>query len=242
MIERHGRQPNGEPVIYRGLGYASDAWRRAAESMTRANARQTVGRARANTPAGVPVVAVTTEDTGLPVLPAAALPRSHTDIERVVEAMEAAGACAISPIDSNRESGTSRTPVYGLSRSRLREYLPGVPLRTLARWLNTAVEAGAVVHTGQTSAARYVLPPRPEPPEPPPAPLVLDPLACPACGGRKHDDIVSLDGQIGKRRCAVKGCGAFITYTIWNGNPVTMPPRPPPLSARVLDVAATLQE
>jgi hypothetical protein len=69
---------------------------------------------------------------------------------------------------------------------------------------------------------------------------VLDPLVCPACGCREHRDTVSLDGQIGKRLCAE--CEAFIAYTIWNGKPVPMPSRPPPLSARVLDVAATLQE
>jgi hypothetical protein len=237
VIERHARQPNGEPVIYRGLGYASDAWRRAAESLTRAAARQAIGRARANTAAGVPVVAVTSEATGLPVLPASALPRSHTDIERVVEAMEAAGASAISPIDSNRESGGSRTPMYGLSLARIREQLPAVPRRTVERWMNTAVEAGAVIRTGQTTATRYKLP---RPPEPPPAPLVLDPLACPACGSREYRDTVSRDGQIGRRSCAE--CGKFVAFTLWHGKPVPMPTHPPPISTRSVDMAATLQE
>jgi len=224
VIERHARQPKGEPVIYTGLGYASEAWRRASESMTRANARQAVGRGRANTPSGVPVVAVTTEDTGLPVLPGAAVPRSHTDIERVVEAVEAAGTSATFSIDTNRENGGSRTLLYGLSLAHIRERLPGVPRRTVERWMNTAIEAGAIIRHGHTTATRYTLPTPPVPPDSVAAAPAVDLPVCPACGSHEYLDSVSGDGQMGQRRCAIKKCGAFIEFTIWHGKPVQ--PRP----------------
>jgi transcription elongation factor Elf1 len=230
VIERHGRQPGGEPIIYQGRGYASEAWRLASESLTRAAVRQAIGRARANTAAGVPVVAVTTENTGLPVLPAKALPRSKPEIERVVEAIACTHehTCTTSakiPINNNRESGTSCSLLAGCSLSSIRERLPKVPRRTLMRWLNTAVESGAVIRTGQTTSTRYTLPAAPQRAKQEPVP---PDGTCPSCGSHEHRDSVSSDGQIGRRCCAE--CGAFITFTIWHGKPV--PGRLPPLMSQ----------
>ena len=223
VIERHGRQPNGEPVIYTGLGYASDAWRRAAESLTRSAARQAVGRARANTAAGKPVVAVTTEATGLPVLPAAALPRSRAEIERVVEAVGAANQTyARSAYIYLSGSGASCSVVYGATVSEIAEHLPKVPRRTLTRWLADAREAGAIIATGKTTATRYTLPQPPEPADRPRVVPTLDAPVCPACGSLEYRDTVSNDGQVGRRDCAE--CGTFIEFTIWHGKP--MAPRP----------------
>lgn len=218
VIERHGRQPNGEMLIYHGLGYASDAWRRAAESLTRSAVRQAVGRARANTAGGKPVVAVTTEATGLPVLPGTALPRSRTEVERVVEAVGAAtSSCAISAYIYLSGNGASGSAVDGVTVSAIREQLPQVPRRTCQRWLAAAVEVGAIIRTGQTTATRYALP---CPPEPPAVARVVDPSVCPDCGSREHRERISLDGQIGRRDCAQ--CGAFITFTIWHGRPMIL--------------------
>jgi hypothetical protein len=223
VIERHGRQPGGEPVIYQGRGYASEGWRLAAESLTRSAVRQAIGRARANTAAGVPVIAVTTENTGLPVLPATALPRSTQEIERVVEAITYTHAhtyttSATIPINNNRESGTSCSVLAGCPLSRIRERLPKVPRRTLMRWLNTAVESGAVIRTGQTTNTRYTLPAAP-----PQAKQESVPSdgTCRSCGSHEYRDTVSLDGQMGRRSCAE--CGAFITFTIWHGR-LVLPP------------------
>jgi hypothetical protein len=227
VVERHGRQPNGEPIAFQGLGYASDAWRLAAESLTRAAVRQAIGRARANTAAGVPVVAVTTENTGLPILPGKALPRSCPEIEQLVEAITCTPEhrCttgATFPSSSNRKSGPSCTLLIGCSLSSIRDNLPCVPRRTLKRWIKTAVESGAVIRTGQTTKTRYTLPTPPQPAkqEPP-----TSNGTCPSCGSHEHRDSVSRDGQIGRRCCAE--CGRFIAFTIWQGKPVPgQPPTP----------------
>jgi hypothetical protein len=83
------------------------------------------------------------------------------------------------------------------------------------RWLNTAVESGAVIRTGQTTNTRYTLPAAPQQAEQEP---VTPSNACPACGSHEHRDAVSRDGQMGRRSCAE--CGTFITFTIWHGKPV----------------------
>jgi hypothetical protein len=227
VIERHGWQPSGEPMVYQGRGYASEAWRLAAESLTRAAVRQAIGRARANTAAGVPVVAVTTENTGLPILPAKALPRSRREIERVVEAITCTPEhrCttgAKSAIYIHSKSGTSCSLLVGCSLSSIRERLPTVPRRTLLRWINAAVESGAVIRKGRTTKTRYTLPAAPQPAkqEPP-----RSDGTCPSCGSDEHRDSVSRDGQIGRRCCAE--CGRFIAFTIWQGKPVPgQPPTP----------------
>jgi hypothetical protein len=237
VIERHARQPNGEPVIYTGLGYASEAWTRAAESLTRAAARQAVGRARANTPGGVPVVAVTTEATGLPVLPGAALPRSCTEVERVAEAVRMAaktsGECAsvhypATSATCSRKNIGDLSPVdrsvNGVTVSAIDACLPCVSRRTLLRWLGKAVEAGAIIRHGCTTATRYTLPTPLVPPDSVAAAPAVDLPVCPACGSHEYLDSVSGDGQMGQRRCAIKKCGAFIEFTIWHGKPVQ--PRP----------------
>lgn len=230
VVERHGRQPNGEPIAFQGLGYASDAWRLAAESLTRAAVRQAIGRARANTAAGVPVVAVTTENTGLPILPEKALPRSCREVERVVEAIRCTDEhrCTVHatlPSSSNRESGVNSTLLAGCTVASVHKQLPHVPLRTLVRWLSAAVESGAVIRTGRTQKIRYTLPTPPQPAIAAPAPDAPSADAtCPACGSHEHRDSVSSDGQIGRRCCAE--CGAFITFTIWHGKPV-LPPAVP---------------
>jgi hypothetical protein len=239
VIERHARRPDGTPITYTGLGYASEAWRRAAESLSRAAVRQAIGRARANTSRGAAVVAVTTEATGLPVLPATDLPRSKPEVERVAEAVRAAGSTsAKSAINNNSGFGTS-CPEPGATLAAVQARLPRVPRRTLLRWLATAAEVGAVIRTGHTTATRYALPVPPERPSEPPA-LTLDaaPERCPSCGSDEHRDTVSSDGQVGRRVCAE--CGTFVRFTVWHGNPVP-PATPPPLSARVLDVAATVR-
>jgi hypothetical protein len=236
VIERHGRQPNGEPIVYRGLGYASEAWQRAAESLTRAAARQAVGRARANTAAGKPVVAVTTEATGLPILPSTALPRSRTEVERVAEAVAAAGpACAKSAINNKADLAQVGRSLGQATVAQIHRLVPAWSRRTLMRWLASAVEAGAIIRTGKTTAVRYQLPPCPKPR--PPAPLDFN--TCPSCGSAEHRDTVSQDGQIGRRSCGE--CGTFITYTIWHGKPVMPQENLKVLSARVLDVASTLR-
>jgi hypothetical protein len=241
VIERHGRQPNGEPIVYRGLGYASAAWRRAAESLTRATARQTVGRGRANTSAGKPVIAITTEDTGLPILPATALPRSRTEIERVVEAVAGDDPTSAKfPIDNNRESGTSCTLVNWRTFSYIRRLVPEWSKRTVLRWLTAAAEAGAIIRTGKTTATRYGLPSCPEPPRQPQAAPSHLPESCPVCGSSEHRDGVSRDGQIGRRTCGE--CQAFIAYTIWHGKPVTPSINSPEVSAWSMDVAGTVRE
>ena len=239
VIERHARRPDGTPITYTGLGYASEAWRRAAESLSRAAARQGIGRARANTSRGVPVVAVTTEATGLPVLPAGDLPRSRPEAERVAEAVRLAGSTsAKSAITTTSRNGTS-CPLPGATLAAVQARLPRVPRRTLMRWLATAVEVGAVIRTGHTTATRYTLPPPPEPPRQPEPAASSDPgERCPSCGSGEHRDTVSADGQVGRRACAE--CGAFVRFTVWHGKPVPLPEKPPPLSARVLDVAATV--
>lgn len=241
VIERHARRPDGTTITYTGLGYASEAWRRAAESLSRAAVRQAIGRARANTSRGAAVVAVTTEATGLPVLPAAALPRSKPEIERIAEAVGAArSTSAKSAINNNSGFGTS-CPEPGATLAAVQARLPRVPRRTLLRWLATAVEAGAVIRTGHTTATRYAMPQPPERPHGPPAVGMAAGIErCPSCGSGEHRDTVSSDGQIGRLACAE--CGAFVRFTIWHGNRVHPRATPPPLSARVLDVAATLQE
>jgi hypothetical protein len=90
--------------------------------------------------------------------------------------------------------------------------------------MNTAIEAGAIIRHGHTTATRYTLPTPAEPPDSVAAALAVDLPVCPACGSHEYLDSVSGDGQMGQRRCAIKKCGAFIEFTIWHGKPV--PPRP----------------
>ena len=236
VIKRHARRPDGTEITYTGLGYLSEAWRRAAESLCRAAVRQAIGRARANTSRGVPVVAVTTEATGLPVLPAADLPRSKPEIERVAEAVRMAGATeAKSAITTTSRNGLSCSEA-GVTLDAVQARLPRVPRRTVRRWLTTAVEAGVLIREGRTTAVRYKLAPAPAAP---PRVEVCEPgERCPSCGSGEHCDTVSADGQVGRLVCAE--CGAFVRFTVWHGKPVLSVGVPPPLSARVLDVAATV--
>lgn len=222
MIERHARRPDGTPITYTGLGYATEAWRRAAESLCRAAVRQAIGRARANTSRGAAVVAITTEATGLPVLPAGELPRSRSEVERVADAVATARPTgAKSAMNNNSAFGTS-CPDAGVPLAAVQERLPRVPRRTLLRWLATAVDVGAVVRTGQTTATRYALPPTPAALSAPEPVYASDGIErCPTCGSGEHRDRLSADGQIGRRVCAE--CGTFVRFIVWHGKPVKAP-------------------
>jgi hypothetical protein len=171
-VDRHAVGPDGAAVEYVGRGYGELAWARAADACTRAAMRQAVGRARAITPDGVPVVAVTTESTGLPVAPADALPVADLRLDLVLAAV--AGAVAQSVKMGNPEPAIgaeyrAKNPNYLLRENgtilpdryvpfeEIEKRLPDVSHRTAERWVSDAVDAGLVVRTGAARATRYGL-------------------------------------------------------------------------------------
>jgi len=172
-IDRHGAAPDGAVVPYAGRGYADATWARAADATIRASMRQAVARSRAIVPDhGCAVVAVTTEAIGLPVLPADALPVAPARFDELVGAVAAAVADvkignpetlrgaeyrAKNPIDTYRENGAI-LPGAWVQLEEVEKRLPGVPRRTVLRWMADAVDAGLVARSGSARATRYALP------------------------------------------------------------------------------------
>jgi hypothetical protein len=176
-VERQGQHDQGT-TIYRGRGYAEQAWASAADALTRAATRQAVGRARAITPEGVAVVCVTTEATGLPVRPGDDVPMLDRRIEAVVGALrrgvtgpkQPPEVClprlpsipTMVPTDDKNPKdilGRMSSVVGGpsLTFGELVAALPEVNDRTAQRWVAAAVEAGVVIREGSTTATRYRL-------------------------------------------------------------------------------------
>jgi hypothetical protein len=185
-VDRHAVGPDGAAVEYVGRGYGELAWARAADACTRAAMRQAVGRARAITPDGVPVVAVTTESTGLPVAPADALPVADLRLDLVLAAVAGAVAQSVkmgnsepaigaeyraeNPIDRYREN-CAILPGGSVPVDEVEKRLPGVSSRSVQVWLREAIDAGLVVRTGAARATRYGLA------GPAPAALAVEPAS-----------------------------------------------------------------
>jgi hypothetical protein len=174
MIERCGVGADGADVAYHGRGYASATWARAADACTRATMRQAVGRARAICPDGVPVIAVTTEATGLPVEDVADLPTAEPRVDQVADAVRRAIVDSVKigklEPDSDGEN-RAKNPNYihrengailaggSVGVEEVEKRLPGIPRRTVLRWMSDAVDAGVVVRIGAARATRYTLAP-----------------------------------------------------------------------------------
>ena len=179
-IERHAVTPDGTLTTFRGRGYAEEVWARAADSLTRATMRQSGGRGRPYNPDGCDVVICTTERLGFPVVDPDLLPVADERVDRVVAAV--ADACPVSlpslpteatfARESLRESGRSGVPT-GATLEQIVVRLPGVPDRTLRRWIARAVEGGQLVRSGSTTATRYTLAADVVPPVAPPAVSVV---------------------------------------------------------------------
>jgi hypothetical protein len=183
-IDRTGVGEDGVDIAYHGRGYAEPTWARAADACTRSSARQSVGRGRANCPDGVPTIAVTTEDTGLPVAPAADLPIAEPRVDQVADAVRRAivDSVKIGNLETDLDGeNRAENPKYVLGNSAryssgggvgladVAERLPGVSPRSVQVWLSEAVDAGVVVRTGAARATRYLL-----------APVVEEQVAYPA--------------------------------------------------------------
>jgi len=170
-IDRSGLDAAGLELAYSGRGYAELAWARAADAVTRSAMRQTVGRGRSICPEGVPVVAVTSEATGLPVAPAESLPVADLRLDLVLGAIagavesvkignlepaEGAEYPDKNPIYIHREN-VRILPDMAVGLEQIEKRLSGVCLRTARRWIAEAVDAGLVVRTGSARATRYSL-------------------------------------------------------------------------------------
>jgi len=190
-IDRQGADHAGELVPYHGRGYAETAWARAADATIRATVRQNVGRARAIDPEGIPVVAVTSEATGLPVLDPDTLPVARPRVDELLAAVAGAAVEGVkigkmdpeyrakNPIGRYRENGAILPPPP-VSLEDIETRLPGVPRRTVLRWMAEAVDAGLVVRTGAARATRYEIAATSSPPGPAPArPLSMRPVSLP---------------------------------------------------------------
>lgn len=79
-----GRRPTGEEVIIESAGYRNEEWHKAYCLIVRTTLQQNAGRARASLPDGIPVIIVSTEPTGLPVVDP--LPVLETEVRHTVEA------------------------------------------------------------------------------------------------------------------------------------------------------------
>ena len=173
-IDRQGLGHDGGKIPYHGRGYAELAWAAAADAIIRATVRQAVGRARAIDPRGVAVVAVTTEAVGLPINDPAALPIAPQRVDEILFAIAGAGSevVKIGNLETD-EAGENRAifpnnnlRVFGaildsppVPLEDVEKRLPGVPRRTVLRWMADAIDAGLVLRLGAARATRYALAP-----------------------------------------------------------------------------------
>lgn len=171
-IDRHADGADGAELAYHGRGYAELEWARAADACTRAAMRQAIGRARAICPDGVPVIAVTTESTGLPIASPEELPVADLRLDALLGALGQAVADGVkmgNPEPAGAAEYRAENPIYLLGKSarfspggsvpleELEKRLPGVSSRSLQVWLREAIDAGLVVRTGAARATRYAL-------------------------------------------------------------------------------------
>jgi hypothetical protein len=176
-VDRLGVGPDGQEVVYTGRGYGEERWAQAADASTRATVRQGVGRGRGICSDGVPIVAVTTEATGLPVVAGDLLPTADLRLDEVVAAVARALSEAPEGVAGEGQNGVeeppeyrAENPIYILGKSaryfaghsvaldEVAKRLPGVSQRSVQVWLSDAVEAGLVERVGSARATRYTLP------------------------------------------------------------------------------------
>jgi len=120
------------------------------------------------------VIAVTTEATGLPVEDVADLPTAEPRVDQVADAVRRAIVDSVKigklEPDSDGEN-RAKNPNYihrengailaggSVGVEDVEKRLPGIPRRTVLRWMSDAVDAGVVVRTGAARATRYTLAP-----------------------------------------------------------------------------------
>jgi hypothetical protein len=118
------------------------------------------------------VIAVTTEATGLPVENVADLPTAEPRVDQVADAIRRALVDSVKigklEPDSDGEN-RAKNPNYihrengailaggSVGVEEVEKRLPGIPRRTVLRWMSDAVDAGVVVRTGAARATRYTL-------------------------------------------------------------------------------------